>query len=384
MRIVVLGTRGFPGVQGGVERHCEELYPRLARLGNDVTVITRAPYIPPGKRNGGWRGVKFAHLWCPRKKSFEAITHTLLGLFEARRLKPDILHIHGIGPALLAPAAKTLGLKVVMTHHGPDYKRAKWGRAAREVLRRGEKNGVLASDAVISISSGIREDLRALYGRDSIVIPNGVTVRKPVPPGAGLKRFGLLPGKYIFLACRFVEEKGIHDLIAAYSALKAPGHKLVIAGDADHETEYSRLVRKKAGETEGAVLTGFQTGEALSELFSNASCFVLPSYHEGLPIALLEALSYGLPSLVSDIPAHRELPLSKEVYFKPGDHAALARALSIAMQGGFEPERRKYAALIESAFDWDSIAASTLDVYTEVLKGPASASKNPHHVPVMR
>lgn len=367
-------------MQGGVEKHCEELYPRLAKLGCDITVITRAPYISPGKRNDEWRGLKFAHLWCPKKKSFEAITHTLLGLFEARRLKPDILHIHGIGPALLAPAAKRLGLSVVMTHHGPDYKRAKWGRAARQVLKRGERNGVLASDAVISISNGIREDLRALYGRDSFLIPNGVTVRKPAPPGAGLGRFGLLPGKYMFLACRFVEEKGIHDLIAAYSALKAPGHKLVIAGDADHETEYSKRVKQLAASTEGVVLAGFQTGETLSELFSNAACFVLPSYHEGLPIALLEALSYGLPSLVSDIPAHRELPLNGEVYFKPGDREALAKALSIAMEGGFEAERRKYTGIIEARFDWDSIAASTLDVYREVLIGSASASKSGHPV----
>ncbi len=374
MRIAVLGTRGFPGVQGGVEKHCEELYPRLAGLGCDITVFTRAPYIPPVKRACEWRGVKFAHLWCPRKKSFEAITHTLLGLIEARRLRPDILHVHGIGPALLVPFAKRLGMSVVLTHHSFNYMHAKWGNAAKAMLKNGERAGVVHSDAVITISRSIKEDLRRLYGRSAVYIPNGVSVRKPLPPGAGLRRLGLGPGKYIFLACRFVEEKGIHDLIAAYSRLKDTGHKLVIAGDADHETDYSKKVREMAGSVEGVVLAGFQTGEALSELFSNASCFVLPSYHEGFPIALLEALGYGLPSLVSDIPAHRELPLSEEVYFRPGDRAALERALSISVRGGFETERRRYTGLIESRFEWDSIAASTLDVYRHVLES-ASALK---------
>lgn len=369
MRVVVLGTRGFPGVQGGVERHCEELYPRIVGLGCEVTVITRTPYISPEKRIGEWKGVRFIHLWCPKKRSFEAITHTLLGLLRVRQINPDILHLHGIGPALLSPLAKIFGLKVVMTHHGPDYKRAKWGDTARRVLKHGEKSGVVNSDAVISISRGIREEVKGLYGREAIFIPNGVKIPEPVPPGEELRLRGLEPRQYIFTAARFVEEKGLHDLIDAYLTLKSPEYKLVIAGDADHETGYSRNLKKKGSCSKGVVLTGFLSGKRLWELFSNASFFVLPSYYEGLPIALLEALSYGLPAVISDIPQHRELDLNAQSYFKAGDTAGLAIALSTALEGGFEAERGRYINLLKAEYDWDAIAVKTCNVYRQILTG---------------
>ena len=155
MHIAVLGTRGFPDVLGGVERHCEELYPRLVQLGARVTVMTRTPYIPPQNRRAEWRGINFVHLYCPRKKSLEAIIHTFLGTLRAKQLAPDILHFHAVGPSLLMPAARLLDFKAVMTHHGPDYERAKWGLLAKAVLRRGESWGVKNAHEIIAISKGI-------------------------------------------------------------------------------------------------------------------------------------------------------------------------------------------------------------------------------------
>jgi glycosyltransferase involved in cell wall biosynthesis len=369
MKITVLGTRGFPNVQGGVEKHCEELYPRLAELGCDVTVFTRTPYIPKEKRLKDWKGINFIHVWCPKRKSFEALVHTFLGFLKTKEISPDIVHIHAIGPSLLVPLVKMSGLKVVMTHHGPDYERKKWGKLARNVLRQGERYGVLYSDGIITISKGVKELIEKTYGRDAIFIPNGVSIPHLIPPGDELKRWHVEPKKYIFTACRFVPEKGLHDLINAYKSIKNPPFKLVIAGDADHETDYSTDLKRLAFKTEGVILTGFLSGKRLGELFSNANLFVLPSYYEGLPIALLEALSYRLPVLVSDIPQHKEIPLSEFRYFKTGNIKILSEALTETfLKGISESERERYISLIKENYNWDIIAAKTLNVYEQVIR----------------
>ena len=352
--------------KGGVEKHCEELYPRLVKLGCDVTVFTRTPYIPEERRIYEWAGVKFIHLWCPRKKSFEALVHTFLGVLKSKRIAPDLLHVHSIGPALLTPMAKLLGPKVVMTHHGPDYERAKWGKTARLALRLGERLGVLYSNDVIAISNGIKNHIKANYSRDAVYIPNGVSMPSLIPPGDELERWQLEPKKYIFTACRFVPEKGLHDLVNAYRDIKNPPFKLVISGDADHETDYSRKLKGLALETEGVVLTGFLSGKRLRELFSNAGLFVLPSYYEGLPIALLEALSYGLPVLASDIPQHKEVPLSEFRYFTSGNINNLSKALTETFARDIiDSEKEENMSLVKNSYNWDDIAVKTLDVYKQ-------------------
>ena len=369
MRIVVIGTRGFPDVQGGIEKHCENLYPRLVGLGCDVTVFTRTPYIPEDKRVKQWRGVKFIHLWCPRRKSLEAITHTFIGTIKTRRLAPDILHMHGIGATLLAPLTKVLGVKSILTHHGPAYKSTRWKRVGKAALILGERFGVRYADAVISISKGIEELVRKKYSGTADYIPNGVKMPVLIPPGAELKKWGVEPEKYIFTACRFVPEKGLHDLIEAYGAIDGPPFKLVIAGEADHESAYSLQVKKLAERTEGVVLTGLVTGKRLGELFSNAGLFVLPSYYEGLPIALLEALSYGLPVMVSDIPPHREIPLKADRYFEAGDLKALSRALLDGISKGItDSEKESFPPLLEAEYNWDNIALETYKLYQRVLR----------------
>ncbi len=173
LKVVVLGTRGFPDVQGGVEKHCEELYPRLVKLGCEVTVFTRIPYIKKEKRKNEWKGIKFIHLWCPRRKAYEAIIHTFLGIIKAKSLQPDILHIHAIGPSILTPLARLLKLNIIMTHHGPDYQRKKWGKIAKFVLKLGENFGVKYSKKIIAISKGIKSHIKNHYGKSAAYIPNG-------------------------------------------------------------------------------------------------------------------------------------------------------------------------------------------------------------------
>lgn len=367
MRVMFLGLRGFPDVQGGVETHAEHLCPRLAELGCEVTVLVRSPYMR-GWRERGWRGVSFTRIWAPRSKGFEAIVHTFLGVLVAGVRRPDILHIQAIGPALMTPLARLLGLRVVVTHHGPDYDRQKWGGFAKWALVQGERWGMLASHGRIVISGVIRDLVRDKHGVDATLIPNGVELPSLSVGTATLDRFGLVPGRYVLLVSRLVPEKRHLDLIAAFARAALPGWKLAIVGASDHPDGYVRSVLDAAGRSGDVVCTGFQRGAGLSELYAHAGLFVLPSSHEGLPIALLEALSYGLPVLASDIPANLEVGLPTEHYFALGDIPALASGIQrLAARPSAQADRDTRRKWVSERYDWRDIARKTLDVYRQAL-----------------
>lgn len=358
MKIVVIGTRGIPNILGGVETHCEELYPRIVAMGHDVTIMRRTPYISADNKISEYKGVKLVDVYAPRKKSVEAIIHTFLAVIKARRLNPDVLHVHAIGPAIMVPFARLLGLKVVMTNHGPDYDRQKWGRLAKFVLKTGECFGSKFSNRVIVISTVIANILKSKYNRcDTDLIFNGVNKPNKSANVDFLQSKGIVPGKYILALGRFVKEKGFHDLIEAYKALGDCGYQLVIAGDADHEDDYSRKLKQQAKET-GVILTGFIKGENLNQIMSNAALFAMPSYHEGLPIALLEAMSYNIDVLVSDIPANILKCLSSEDYFRVGKVDELSARMTEKIAN--LQLQRQYDL---SDYNWDKIATQTIEVY---------------------
>lgn len=367
IHVIFLGLRGFPGVQGGVETHAENLCPLLVELGCDVEVIVRAPYqaAPVGKP---WRGVRFKSLWSPKSKGLEAILHTLLGVLYAGFVsRPDILHIQAIGPALMTPLARLLGLRVIVTHHGPDYDRQKWGGFAKLVLHWGERVGMRWSNGRIVISEVIREIVRRKHNVPSVLIPNGVLL--PVLPGTAmaLDKFGLTAGKYVLLVSRLVPEKRHLDLIAAFGAAALSDWKLVIVGASDHPDAYTRDLLNRAATTTGVVCTGFQSGVPLHELYAHAGLFVLPSSHEGLPISMLEALSYGLPVVASAIPANLEVGLPEEHYFPLGDVTALTtRLTTFAARPLRDEDREERRTWVGQRYDWHNIACKTLDVYRAV------------------
>jgi len=362
LRVAILGTRGIPDVMGGIETHCCSLYPRLVEKGHRVTIFARKGYVPSSPYE--YHGVRVEPLWTPRKKSLEAIFHTAYGvaMVASRRKEFDLLHIHGIGPSLLMPVARLLGLKTVMTHHGPDYDRQKWGRAAKFAIRLGERWGCRSADAVITVSQHVRNTIKALYGRHGHYVPNGVPLPEMVTPEKMMRKFDLRPRQYILAVGRFVPEKGFHDLLEAYRTVQTDW-RLVIAGDCDHEDSYSRKLKAIAAKDSRVVLTGFVKGKELGELYSNAGLFVLPSYHEGLPIALLEAMSYDLPLLASNIPANCELAAADET-FAVGDVAEL-KARVEAFVGAPENGRSKRSR-IEQEFNWDLVADHTESVYLRV------------------
>lgn len=369
MKIVVTGTRGIPNIMGGVETHCEELFPRIAAMGNDVTVIRRKSYVRDSLTE--WNGCKLVDIETPKKKSFEAIIHTFRAINKAKRLGADILHIHAIGPALLVPYAKMLGMKVVFTHHGPDYDRDKWGTAAKTILKLGEKMGCQYADHVIVISEVIKKLIAERCGRTENVhlIYNGVPEPEICHEQEYFQELGIEEGKYILGMCRFVPEKHLHDLVEAYAKLKSDGRcqmedvKLVLAGDTDFEDDYSRSLKQKARDN-GVVLTGFVRGKKLHSLLTNALCYSLPSSHEGLPIALLEAMSYHLPVITSAIPANLEVGLDADCYHEVGDVEALANKLDVICS---QPLQR--ISYDMSKYNWDIIAGQVAEVYKNLVKG---------------
>jgi glycosyltransferase involved in cell wall biosynthesis len=240
---------------------------------------------------------------------------------------------------------------------------------ARRVLRLGERLGVEFSNARIVISSVIARSIERQFDRDSVLIPNGVVPGAPTLATDVLDRLGLQPGRYFLHVGRMVPEKRQLDLIRAYVMAAVPGWKLVLVGGLD-SSDYCRRVQTAASQS-GAVLTGFVKGRALDQLYSHAGGFVLPSTHEGLPIALLEALGFGLPTVASDIPANLEVALDASSYFHVGNldslTAALQRMAADPPDAAGRAERRRQIA---ERYDWDRIAAQTMDVYRRVLREP--------------
>jgi glycosyltransferase involved in cell wall biosynthesis len=364
MKVLVLGIRGIPNVQGGIETHAEQLYARLSEIGCGIEAIVRTPFVPRGAQLFG--SVRIRRIWSPERMGYEALVHSILGVLYAAFARPDILHIHGIGPAIVTPIARLFGLRVIVTHHGRDYEREKWGPFGRWVLRLGERLGMQWSHARIAISKNIADSILTHFRKESYLINNGVTAPEPRVDTQYVRQFGLEPGRYFLQVGRMVPEKRHLDLISAYKATKPMGWKLALVGAIEKDS-YSRKV-VAAAQSAGIVLTGYLGGDALRQIYSHAGAFVLPSSHEGLPIALLEALSYGLPVLVSDIPANIEVGLDESNYFPLGDRAALADRLMKMVEVPRDDEarsaRRRWTA---ERFDWDLISARTLEVYRLVV-----------------
>lgn len=359
MKIVVTGTRGIPNIMGGVETHCEELFPRIAAKGFDVTLIRRKSYVKDTLKE--YKGVKLIDIATPKKKSFEAIVHTFRAIVKARQLKADVVHIQAIGPALLVPFARLLGMKVVFTHHGPDYDRDKWGMVAKTMLKIGERMGTRYANEVVVISHVIKDLLEKKYGRrDCHLIYNGVPKPEVCDYPEYFDELGIEKGKYVLGMCRFVPEKNLHHLVEAFSKIDAKGCRLVLAGDTDFEDDYSRHLKEMARKN-NVVLTGFVKGRKLHSLLTNARCYVLPSSHEGLPIALLEAMSYELPVIVSDIPANLEVGLNNGEYFHLGDIDELAMKLQQNIDNDYHQ-----VVYDMSKYDWDKIADQFVEVYKQL------------------
>ena len=258
-RVMILGIRGFPNVQGGAEKHVENLAHALSQLGCSVEAIVRSDFVPTGTRQ--WHKIKIVRIWNSRTKGVETFFHTFCGVLYAAWRRPDILHIHGIGPAIFTPLARALGLRVVVTYHSLNYEHAKWGYFARLLLRTGEWAGIKFSRGQIAVSDRLAKLMNKKYNAHVIPIPNGLAKPEHINTTRVIDAFGLSPGGYALIVARIDQAKRQLDLINAYSRIDSPKFKLAVVGQADHVGEYTRAVAEVARKTPGVVMLGQQNGE---------------------------------------------------------------------------------------------------------------------------
>jgi glycosyltransferase involved in cell wall biosynthesis len=328
MRIAMVGQKTNVTRFGGIERHVGLLADRLAERGHHVTVFTRGRYGDPVAPA---RGVSLTRRPCVPSKHLEAITHSTICSLESGLRGYDVVHFHGVGPCLTIPFAKLARRATVCaTVHDQDYNKDKWSPFARRMLRAGEASACRHADAVISVARYIQQHLQLAYGRDAIYIPNGNDPLHVQPPGAALAEHGLEPGRYLLFLARLVPEKGCDVLIRALRE-SSSSHRLAVVGGASYSDEHAASLRRLAGDDDRISFLGFQSGEALDELRTNAGAYVMPSRQEGLPLSLLEMLWYGMPVIASDIPAVHEVdgavPAGRLTRVPPGDVPALRAAI---------------------------------------------------------
>jgi glycosyltransferase involved in cell wall biosynthesis len=368
----MIGQKGVPATFGGIEHHVEELAARLAAMGHTVTAYCRPSYGTNGTREH--RGIRLAHAPTVSTKHLDAIVHSTAATVAAMATRHDVVHYHALGPGMVAPLPRYLSsAKVVLTVHGLDHERAKWGRMAQAVLGTAHWMSARVPDATVVVSRALAEHYAKTFARSTTYIPNGV--REPVvpPAGAALRSFGLTPFSYVLFVGRLVPEKAPHQLIRAYRAV-AGDRPLVVVGDSSFSDGYVASLRQAAAGDARVVFTGYIYGEALAELYAHAAVFVLPSLLEGLPLTLLEAASYGTPVVASAIPPHREVLLTDgpgHRFFPAGDEQALTAALRRVLPHA-DGERQGAIVLrkrVLAEYCWDEVARSTERLYLTLTGG---------------
>lgn len=375
MKIAMIGHKRIPSREGGIEIVVGELSTRMARRGNDITAYNRKSRHVAGKefdakeRPTEYAGVRLKWIYTPDNAKLNAIVYSAFSVIDAIFKKYDIIHFHAEGPSAMLPLAKLFGKKCVVTIHGLDWQRAKWGGFAERFLLFGEKCAARRADAVIVLSENVRDYFKKTYNRDTVFIPNGVSEPEIRKPEIIRTKYALEKDGYILYLGRLVPEKGVHYLINAFKALETD-KKLVIAGSASHSGEYETELHALAKGNENIVFTGFVQGEELDELFSNAYLYCLPSDLEGMPISLLEAMSYGCCCLTSDIKECTEVCEDKAEYFEKGSEKALADKLDYLIKNKDRTESLKSTAreFILSKYSWDDVCDKTLELYGKVVK----------------
>ena len=375
-RVAMVGLRAPWGTEGGVEQSVAALAPRLVARGCEVTVYCRARYNPLGP--GVHQGVRLVDLDTLYTRHLEAIVHTAVALPPALR-EHDLIHLHATGPALLSWIPRLAGRKSVVTVHGLDWQRDKWGWIASQTLRAGAWASAHFPDRVIVVGRHLQDHYRETYGVEAEFIPNGVEPIGAPPLSAGEVE-GLESGRYLLFVGRLVPEKGLERLVAAWrgAGVSLP---LVVVGGWTYSAEY--VARLRAAAPAGVIFTGPRYGLARDALLAHAAAFVYPSRVEGMPLAPLEAMAAGLPVFLSDIAPHREILLGEPG--APTDHVARAGPGWRVPEHAWEEALRRACALdaaarteaglagrarVQAAFGWDEVARRTLAVYEQVLGLP--------------
>lgn len=369
MKIAMIGHKRIPSREGGVEIVVEELSVRFAALGHKVVAYNRKGHHVSGSEfdktsRKEYKGVKLKTVFTLQAKAFNALIYSFLAAVRASFSRFDVVHIHAEGPAVMTLIPKLFGKRVIVTIHGLDWKRSKWGGFSTKYLKLGEKIAAKHADEVIVLSKNVQEYFRTEYNRETLFIPNGITKPEIKPVNIIKDSFGLDENGYILYLGRLVPEKCVHLLIEAYKTLNTD-KKLVIAGGSSHTDEYAQNLRTLADGDGRIIFTGFVEGETLEELYSNAYIYCLPSNLEGMPLSLLEALSYGNCCLISDIAECTEVCGDKAEVFKCDDTDDLREKLRglLADESKVNAMKAEASDYVCAKYNWDNIAEQTLRAY---------------------
>ena len=374
MRIAFIGHKRIPSREGGIEIVVDELATRMVARGEQVVVYNRKGHNAAGEEFDNqsstsdkpymYRGVKVIPVTTIDAKGLAALTSSFFATLKAIKARPDVIHYHAEGPCVPLRLAHWFGIRTVATIHGLDWQRAKWGRFASTYLKLGERTAAKCADEVIVLSRNVQRYFKDTYGRDVRFIPNGIERNTPVAADAITRKYGLEKDGYILFLGRIVPEKGVHYLIEAFKRLDTD-KKLVIAGGSSDSAEYYESIKAAAASDPRIVLTGFTQGEELAELYSNAYVYVLPSDLEGMPMSLLEAMSYGNCCLTSDIPECAEVVGDHAVTFHKGDVDDLTVKLGGLLSDSAQVMSLKTSAAdyITDKYSWDDVVDRTLALY---------------------
>ncbi len=368
LKIAMIGHKRVPSREGGVEIVVEELSRRMACLGNKVDVYNRSGSHVSGSAFDSIgselpENIRVITIPTPENKTLNAFVYSFLASLRALFGRYDVIHFHAEGPAAMCFLPKLFGIRTVVTIHGLDWQRSKWGGFASKYLKFGEKTAARCADEIIVLSDAVRDYFKKEYGRNTVYIPNGITQPDFEDIAEAGEKYGLKKDRYILYLGRIVPEKGIHYLIEAYSDMKTD-MPLVIAGGSSHSEEYfARL--KRSAEEKNIIFTDFVQGRMLRELYSNAYLYVLPSDLEGMPISLLEAMSYSNCCLTSDIPECTQVCGENAVYFRKSSVADLKNKLEYLIKNSdtvLEYKSRAHDYII-SKYSWDDVVNRTLALY---------------------
>lgn len=369
LHIAMLGHKRIPSREGGVEIVVEELSTRMAALGHTVTCFNRRGHHVSGKefdteKQTEYKGVRIKSVFTVQKGGLAAMSASFFAALKVAFGRYDVVHFHAEGPCAMLWLPKLFGKRCIATVHGLDHQRAKWGRFASRYILFGEKCAVRYADEIIVLSKNVQQYFLERYGRRTVYIPNGVNRPECLDADEITKRYGLQKDEYLLFLGRLVPEKGLRYLVEAYKRVKTD-KRLVIAGGSSDTAAFEAELRELAADDPRILFTGFVQGTLLAELYSNAYLYILPSDLEGMPLSLLEAMSYGNCCLTSDIPECASVIEEYGITFRKGDVSDLQKKLqhlcdTPALVDGV---KEKSADYICERYGWDETAAATLQLY---------------------
>ncbi len=374
LNIAMLGHKRIPSREGGVEIVVEELSTRMAALGHNVTCFNRSGHHVSGKEFDGaaltsHRGVRLKTVPTIDKKGLAALTSSFFAAVCAAFGKYDVVHFHAEGPCAMMWIPKLFGKRCIATIHGLDWQREKWKHGfGSKYIKLGERVAVRYADEIIVLSRGVQDYFRETYGRETHFIPNGVNRPEVKKADQITKQFGLEKNSYLLFLGRIVPEKGLRYLVEAYRDVDTD-KKLVIAGGASDTDDFLAELKSMSAGDSRILFTGFVSGQMLEELYSNAYVYVLPSDLEGMPLSLLEAMSYGNCCLVSDIAECADVVEAHGVMFQKGNSKDLRYKLqqlcdNESMVSGYKQDA---ADFICEKYGWDDVTAQTWKLYEDIL-----------------